>query len=411
MRPGIQTLRQLALSGMMATVICTVVLHPAAAAAATYYAATNGNDANPGTQAQPFRTIRQGMSVLRAGDTLSLRAGTYSESINSNSQTIPTGTSWADAPRIVAYPSETVVIRGSYGNGINLAASYIRYVVFDGLSIDGGGVSIQNGAHHIRFQNGEIKNALGQGIQGGFGSLATTNLELINMRIHHNGNPTIISENPGSGGRYDHGIYVAIQNLLIDGCDIYENSGYGIQIYDSGGGRSNNSVIRNSRVHDNHGDGGVILSYGTNISFYNNIVYNHLNGVSANYNASNVQFYNNTIYNHPSGSGIEVGAGASGTVIKNNIIYQNGQALLNYGTGTTSSNNLTSDPRFANPSSADFKLQSTSPAIDAGTTLGLVSVDFAGVQRPYGAAYDIGAYEYRTGNAAPAAPTNVHVIR
>ena len=37
------------------------------ARAATYYVATTGSDANPGTQAQPFLTIARGIAVAAGG--------------------------------------------------------------------------------------------------------------------------------------------------------------------------------------------------------------------------------------------------------------------------------------------------------------------------------------------------------
>jgi hypothetical protein len=49
------------------------------AQAATYYVATTGNDANPGTQAQPFRTIARGIATAASGDTVLVAAGTYAE--------------------------------------------------------------------------------------------------------------------------------------------------------------------------------------------------------------------------------------------------------------------------------------------------------------------------------------------
>jgi hypothetical protein len=71
---GIQTVHLLALSSIMLTVLLTEgILFPRAATATTYYVATTGNDANPGTQAQPFRTILKGLTGLRAGDTLYIR--------------------------------------------------------------------------------------------------------------------------------------------------------------------------------------------------------------------------------------------------------------------------------------------------------------------------------------------------
>jgi hypothetical protein len=47
------------------------------AAAATYYVATTGNDANPGTEAAPFRTMQKAANMVGPGDTVLVRAGTY----------------------------------------------------------------------------------------------------------------------------------------------------------------------------------------------------------------------------------------------------------------------------------------------------------------------------------------------
>src|SRR5919109_4961995 len=79
---------------------------------ATYYVALNGDDSNPGTEAQPFKDIGKGVSVLTPGDTLYVREGTYRESFI---DIIPGGTSW-DAPVTVAvFPGETVTIRPDPG--------------------------------------------------------------------------------------------------------------------------------------------------------------------------------------------------------------------------------------------------------------------------------------------------------
>jgi len=45
--------------------------------AATYYVATNGNDSNPGTEAQPWRTLQKAAASVQAGDTVRIRAGNY----------------------------------------------------------------------------------------------------------------------------------------------------------------------------------------------------------------------------------------------------------------------------------------------------------------------------------------------
>ena len=111
--------------------------------------------------------------------------------------------------------------------------------------------------------------------------------------------------------------------------------------------------------------------------------------------ATNNQVYNNTVYNNRE-FGISIGGNASNTIVKNNIVYGNGSAITNWGDpGAVISNNLTSDPMFVNASANDFRLQSTSPAIDAGVTLSAVPTDFNGIARPQGSRYDIGAYEYQ----------------
>jgi len=61
-------------------------------------------------------------------------------------------------------------------------------------------------------------------------------------------------------------------------------------------------------------------------------------------------------------------------------------------------NSVSGDPSFL--SSADFRLQSGSIAIDAGVDVGL-DMDIIGNYRPYGLGIDIGAYEFVSGSPIP----------
>jgi hypothetical protein len=74
------------------------------------------------------------------------------------------------------------------------------------------------------------------------------------------------------------------------------------------------------------------------------------------------------------------------------------------------SHNLTADPKFVNAAASDFHLQATSPAINAGATIGIVTTDFSGVSRPQGAEYDIGAHEYPGIQPALPSPTNLRAV-
>lgn len=336
-RMRIHTVRQLALSAMLITVLFTGgVLHPRAATAATYYVATTGNDANPGTQAQPFQTIGKGLRVLTAGDTLYLRDGTYTEEIDSNKQRIPTGTSWSNAVTIAAYPGEPVTLQPSAAVVVNLVASYVQYVILDGLVLDAGnssdgGISILNGAHHIRVQNGEVKNAPRQGIFVASSPASSYN-EFLNLKVHDNG---------GSG--QEHGFYIQTTHNLIDGCKIYNNAGYGVHIYNGyPGERTDANTVRNNQIHDNRGDGGVVLGFGDGNLFYNNLVYNHAIGLVTGYQAINTNIDSNTFENNV--WGIAISADSTGAIVQNNIVYHEDfpieTAIDDRGVGTILWNNI-----------------------------------------------------------------------
>ena len=59
----------------------TLTVTVRAKSSANYYVAKNGNDNNPGTQAQPFLTIGKAASVLTAGQMVVVKSGTYTEKV------------------------------------------------------------------------------------------------------------------------------------------------------------------------------------------------------------------------------------------------------------------------------------------------------------------------------------------
>ncbi len=63
-----------------------------------------------------------------------------------------------------------------------------------------------------------------------------------------------------------------------------------------------------------------------------------------------------------------------------------------YGSGVSSTNEVSGDPAFVAPDEADYHLAPGSAAIDAGDEAG-VPIDFEGDARPLGPAPDIGADE------------------
>jgi alpha-N-arabinofuranosidase len=91
------------------TLLTALLLAPLALHAATYIVAPNGNDSNPGTEAQPFRTIQKAADVMQAGDACLIRGGEYREKI------VPPRGGSSEQARITyrAYRDENPVVKGS----------------------------------------------------------------------------------------------------------------------------------------------------------------------------------------------------------------------------------------------------------------------------------------------------------
>jgi parallel beta-helix repeat protein len=310
-------------------------------AAATYYVEQSGSDSNEGSESRPFSSIRHGISQLDAGDTLHIRAGTYAESIDSNVMSVPVGDSWDNPVTIAAYPGETVVLQPSNSGAavILLGHSYVQYLIFDGLVVDaagmGGnakGLSLINGANHVRFINVEVKNAPHLGIEqyiGQSGATTSTYNEFIGMKVHDAGS---------------HGIYITTSNNLIEDCDFYDNAGYGIHIYSEGGGVNNNTV-RSSRVYDNGWGGGstagIILGSGTGNGAYDNEVWGNYIGIQiSSWGAADTRVGNNIIHDNALW-GIAILPGSLNAVVEGNEVYNNGVAdIVDFGTSTLLSDNV-----------------------------------------------------------------------
>src|SRR5438552_771118 len=114
-------------------------LVPALAHSATYYVATSGSNLNTCTQAQSVGTaklsIAAGLACLAGGDTLTIKAGTYTESVAYHA--IPAGTASART-MVQGAPGETITIKPNSGNAQeDVFTIYDRdYITLDNLIID-----------------------------------------------------------------------------------------------------------------------------------------------------------------------------------------------------------------------------------------------------------------------------------
>jgi pectin methylesterase-like acyl-CoA thioesterase len=95
--------------GKVFAAILSGLVFTAAAQATTFHVATNGNDANPGTKAAPFRTIQHAADLAQPGDVITVHGGVYRERVS------PPRGGTSEAKRIIyqAASSGKVVITGS----------------------------------------------------------------------------------------------------------------------------------------------------------------------------------------------------------------------------------------------------------------------------------------------------------
>ncbi len=355
-----------------------------------YVDAAAGNDANPGTSAQPFRTIQRAAVVVNPGDLVIVHDGVY---------TAGSG----------AYAILDIGRGGTAANLVVFRAEHKWGAVLDGQS-NTTEAGVRFGTSYVRVDGFEITGVRHYGIDMGVG---LTGDQVARNNIHDVGRYCT----DGTLGLS--GIGLADDDVLIEQNLIHDIGRFG---------PGENGCTPTTLYWQNH-DHGIYHQSGNNVTIRNNIFYNLVHGwaiqryATANDATDGVRIVNNTFaFPNPNKVGqIVIGSPMTNSVFDNNIFYQpltagiwfdaggtttnvtvannlTSSGPVNYGSpaGTTFSNNLdNTDPLLVNPAGFDFHLQAGSPAIRAGLRLSYVPNDFAGVSRPSSAAYDIGAYQFK----------------
>ena len=360
----------------------------------TYYVATTGSDSNPGTSATPFQTVQRGVDVARAGDTVYVRAGTYTENIVMQYSGEP------DNPITLRNsPGERPVLRydASFGNNVvrrlTLEAREgfqkpIGWITIEGFEMTKGweGIKIYNG-YDIVIRNNYIHNNIGNGILGnGYRILIDSNI------IAHNGFGDVTV--PDMSNQI-HGIYLSGQHIKITNNVIRSNRAYGVQVagypYDSSSHFSAEYaeakywlIAHNIFAYSYNRPGLVVWQPDANANtISNNIFYENMTNRDVGGTHQGIQFYYSGSHN----------------VVNNNLFYSSTDKLeisdTADGASYTSSHNINGQlPLFVDAAAFNFYLGPSSPVINAGQNVAEVLLDFDCKRRPAGSAYDIGAYEY-----------------
>ena len=420
---------------------------PSPIVSGAFYVTTNGNDANPGTESQPWRTIQKAANTLTAGQTVYVKAGTYNEQV-----TVRNSGSAGKYITFSAYLDNIVIVDGT---GINMDPGYGRdggliqiwgksYIKVSGFTIINSGYaglfvntpgSYNNPpSHDIIFEGNTIKDSWAAAIiMFGRGSSNAENYVARNniiIRGHMGGDP-MAHESLSVGGKISNfeisgntikdsfwgaidskdGVYngkifgntctnTEMSCVYVDGYSIGADN---IDVFDNVVHDMKNVGTESNGFNVNSEQGGPT----TNIRFYNNLVYNNPGtAMRMSYYRSGTEgkvdrititsntFFNNGVGNANRG-GISIErSDATNTVIRNNIIFQNGFGVRNSEADAIMSNNLETNPLFLNPSVFNFHLHVNSPAINKGSSANAPGFDFDGKARPSGGGYDIGAYEY-----------------
>lgn len=199
---------------------------------------------------------------------------------------------------------------------------------------------------------------------------------------------------------------------IIDACTFKNNDGY-MLFYDK---IDDITSVSNSLFYGNERAllrDGVGTTYLTNVTITKNHTWEHSGGLKT-YNGKlhvrNSIVYENTADYCCSPEFSSPGVNPADVTFKNSILKGSGGSGTNWNKaqfatwGTDLGGNLDIDPKFSNPANLNFRISTSSPAIDAGDNqffnvgvtpdISYYTKDLAGNPRIYNNTIDIGAYEY-----------------
>jgi hypothetical protein len=445
-------------------VLAVCLLSVGSADAAEWFVAPGG--AGSGTASAPFGRIQDAVDVAQAGDTVTIRPGTYLGSV----RTVRNGTPGSPI-KIRAVTERGSVLLTTPGRVLKVDHAYITVeaLVFDGQYAASDTVQIATAANYFILRNAEVRRSTQDliDLEGPVGVL------IEHCLIHH-------ALNAAKGRTDAHGIVAGpVRNLTVRHTEIHTFSGDGLQIdpgrsapgwrdvtldrvriwlaplpmaangFAAGTVPGENAVdtkasaglaratltirdttasgFRNGLVGNMAAfnlkeninatldrvtvfdseiafrlRGGGAASTGAWVTVKNAVVHDVLKAYLYEDNIQNLRIWNNTV-----GRGVTRVFDASESTMSG--LNVRNVLLLGIRPRETAdpSNMSVPEQAFVDPVRHDYRLAPGTAAIDTGVTISSVSVDRNGVQRSVGSGYDVGAYEWQPPDPAEIA---VHAV-
>mgnify|MGYP000088293270 CR=1 FL=1 len=210
----------------------------------TYHVATWGDDSNPGTASMPLRTIAYALSLAEPGDKIIVHEGTYHESL-------------------------LIEKSGVEGAPITLEAAEGETVVLDGIDRSSDGISLAPNVSHIVLDGLKLKGYIwGVSLQGGNRDVSLLNIEVWSSECGIHLTVGVSGESPWYG---------PVEDVLVENCSLHHNVFSGL---DCTPGPCFSLVVRESKAYCNgiqegFGADGIAVEAGEDIAIESCMVYNN----------------------------------------------------------------------------------------------------------------------------------------